>query len=582
MTITNLFSVLGGLALFLYGMNLLGASLEKCAGNRLKSILARLTKSTLRGFLLGAGITAVIQSSSATTVMAVGFVNSGLMTLRQSISIIIGANVGTTITAWILSLTGVNGGAWYVELLKPATFTPVIAFAGIVLFMSGKNRRRKEAAGVALGFAILMFGMEMMSNAVRPLADNPGFTRILTLFSNPILGILAGALITAAIQSSSASIGILQALSMTGAIHYSAALPIIMGMNIGASIPALLSSLGAGREARRASLVYLYFNLIGTAFWLPLIYALNAMFHFAAFDATAVPLGIAVVHTGFKLLCAALILPFSRQLEKLAVISVPEDDQGKASLLDERLFVTPSIALERAREVLLEMADISSKALTDALNMISDYDEKIAQTVVDAEAQADLYEDKLGTYLVKLSGMSMSEQDSHELTKYLHIISDYERISDHAINILESAQEKQEKGLRFSDQAWTELTTLSAAIHEILNISLAALRDDDLAAAARVEPLEQVVDDLTRRIKTRHINRLTRGECTIELGFLLGDLLANLERVSDHCSNVAVCVIEIAHNSFETHEYLHDHEDSREFQRLFESFQSQYALPSAD
>ena len=578
MSIFNLFSVLGGLALFLYGMKILGASLEKCAGNRLKSILARLTRSPLRGLLLGAAITAVIQSSSATTVMAVGFVNSGLMTLRQSIYVIIGSNIGTTITAWILSLAGISGGAWYVELFKPSTFTPVIAFVGIVMYMSSKSRRRKETASVALGFAILMFGMEMMSDAVRPLADSPSFTRILTLFSNPVLGVLAGTVITAALQSSSASIGILQALSMTGALPYSAALPIIMGMNIGASIPALLSSLGAGREARRASLVYLYFNLIGTAFWLPVFYALNGAFHFAIVDMSAAPLGIAVAHTGFKLLCAALIMPFSGHLERLVILSVPEEDQGKVSLLDERLFVTPSIALERSREVLLEMAGTACDALNASLDMVSDYDEKAAQAVLDAEEQVDIYEDKLGTYLVKLSGMSRSERDSHELTKYLHIISDYERISDHAVNIIESAQEKHEKGIRFSDEAWRELTTLTSAIREILNLSVSSLRDNDFAAAAHVEPLEQVIDSLTRRIKSHHINRLTRGECTIEFGFVLSDLLGNLERVSDHCSNVAVCVIEIAHNSLETHEYLHDRADSREFQRLYDQYYETYSL----
>lgn len=574
----NLLSLLGGLALFLYGMDLLGASLEKRAGNRLKSILTRLTSNALNGFLLGVGVTAVIQSSSATTVMAVGFVNSGLMTLKQSISLIIGANVGTAVTSWILSLAGIEGDAWYIAMLKPANFTPIIAFWGIVRFMTAKQQRGKDTACIALGFAILMFGMEMMAGAVQPLADMPEFTRILVMFSSPILGVLAGTALTAIIQSSSASVGILQALSLTGAVTYASAIPIILGQNIGTCVTAMIASIGATRDAKRASMIHLYFNVIGTAVWLAAFYAADAFFHFDFTRMRATPLGIAIVHTVFKLLCTLLLMPFSAQLEKLACLTLPDGREASTPMLDERLFITPAIALEQAHNVLLDMASLSSQTLNGALDLIAGFDPKAAQSILEKEARVDSLEDKLGIYLVKLSSHNMRESDSRELTKYLHILEDYERISDQAVNIVSSAQEKSDKHLRFSDEAWQEISTMMRAVREMLNLTLTALREIDFDAAIQVEPLKQVIDQLHSRIKHRHIHRLTHGSCTIELGFILSDLLANLESVSDHCANVAVCVIEIANSGLEAHEYLRNRACSPDFKRMYEDFQSAYDL----
>ena len=578
MTLSNVLSLLGGLALFIYGMNVLGGALERYAGDRLKSIMARLTSNAASSFLLGAGFTAIVQSSAATTVMAVGFVNSAIMTLRQTIPLIIGANVGTTITGWILSTTGVSGGAWYTDLIKPATFTPVVAFAGILIHMSSRRRKRRDLASILLGFSILMFGMQMMSTAVKPLADIPAFTNILTMFSHPLLGILAGIVIAAAVQSSSASVGILQALSITGAIPYSAAIPMFMGMNIGASFPVLLSAIGSTTEAKRTSLVYLVFNVAGTVIWMLAIALADALFHIPLLHAASNPFGIALAHTLYKLLCAVVILPLSGQLEKLVCLLVPESKDDTAALLDERLFVTPTIALDQARGVLVEMAHLSVKSLTDALDMISDFSEDTAQSILDAEEKVDMYEDKLGTFLVQLSNHRMNEDDHHELTKYLHILSDFERISDHAVNILFSAREKHEKNIRFSDAAWQELGVLNQAIREILDTTGKAFADNDLDVAARVEPLERVIDALTRRIKDRHVQRLTRGICSVEIGFVLNDLLSNIERVSDHCSNVAVAVIEIAHNSLDTHEYLHAESKGKDFQELYEQYEKTYVL----
>lgn len=578
MSLSNILSLLGGLALFIYGMNILGGALERYAGDRLKGIMARLTSKPAGGFLLGAGFTAIVQSSAATTVMAVGFVNSAIMTLRQTIPLIIGANVGTTITGWILSTAGVSGGAWYTDLIKPATFTPVIAFAGILVHMSSKRRKRRDLASVFLGFAILMFGMQMMSTAVKPLAGIPAFTNILLMFSNPILGILAGTLIAAALQSSSASVGILQALSITGAIPYSAAIPIFMGMNIGASFPVLISAIGSTTEAKRTSLVYLVFNVVGTVIWMLVIVLADAFFHIPLLHAAANPFGIALAHTVYKLLCALVEMPLCAQLERLVCLLIPESEDDSFALLDERLFVTPPVALDQAKSVLVDMASLSVKSLTNALDMVSDFDEDTAQSILDAEDKVDMYEDKLGTFLVKLSSHRLNESDQHELSKYLHILSDYERISDHAVNILFSAREKHEKSIRFSDTAWQELGVMGSAIREILSITEKAFAENDLETASRVEPLERVIDSLSRRIKDRHVQRLTQGICSVEIGFVLNDLLANMERVSDHCSNVAVAVIEISHNSFDTHEYLHTEAKRRDFQRMVEQFGKTYAL----
>lgn len=577
----NLLSLLGGLALFLYGMDLLGASLEKRAGNRLKSILTRLTSNALNGFLLGAGVTAVIQSSSATTVMVVGFVNSGLMTLRQSIPLIIGANVGTAVTSWILSLAGIEGDAWYISMLKPANFTPIIAFWGIVRFMSAKHQKRRDTACIALGFAILMFGMEMMSGAVQPLADMPEFTRILVMFSSPILGVLAGTALTAIIQSSSASVGILQALSLTGAVTYASAIPIILGQNIGTCVTAMIASIGVTRDAKRASMIHLYFNVIGTTVWLAAFYAADAFFHFAFTPMQATPLGIAIVHTVFKLLCTLLLMPFSAQLEKLARLTIPDGREVSAPLLDERLFITPAIALEQAHNVLLDMASLASQNLNSALDLIAGFDPKAAQSILEKKARVDSFEDKLRIYLVKLGSHNMCESDNRELTKYLHILEDYVCISDHTADIVSCAREKSDKHLRFSDEAWQEIYTMMCAVREMLNLALTALREIDFDSAIQAEPLKQVIGQLHSRIKRRHIHRLTHGSCTIELGFILSDLLASLESVSDHCSNVAVCIIEIANSDLEAHEYLRDRACSVEFKRMYEDFQSTYALKPA-
>lgn len=584
MGMSDILGLLGGLAMFLYGMNALSAALERRAGNSLKSILTKLTSSKLNGFLLGLVVTAIIQSSSATTVMVVGFVNSGIMTLSQSIYIIMGANVGTAVTSWILSLTGISGSAWYIQLLKPSSFTPVLAIIGIAVYMFTKQEKRKDTASILLGFAVLMFGMEMMSDAVAPLANVPEFTRILTMFSNPILGVLAGAGLTAIIQSSSASVGILQALSLTGSIPYSAAIPIIMGQNIGTCVTAVLSSVGTTRDARRASMVHLIFNVAGTVIWLTVFCIVNAIFNLSFVEMHATPLGIAVVHTTFKLLSTAMLMPFGKQLERMACALIP-DGKGdeEISMLDERLFVTPSVALERAHTVLMEMAQLSIHALFDSLDLLKKYDEKTAQRVIEDENKADKYEDKLGTYLVQLSSHSMSESNSHELTKYLHMIGDLERISDHAVNIMESAQEIYEKKASFSDSATKEIDTIVTAVRDILSNTLKAMETDDLSVAAQVEPLEQVIDLLKKSILARHVDRLTHNECTIEMGFVLNDILSNLERVSDHCSNLAVCIIEIAHNSFDTHEYLHSVKTGRgDFIASYETLKTKYALPERE
>jgi len=580
MGINDALMLFGGLALFLYGMNLMGASLEKCAGNRLKTILSQLTSSPLKGFMLGLVVTAVIQSSSATTVMVVGFVNSGLMTLSQSIYIIMGANVGTAVTSWILSLTGISGSAWYITLFKPATFTPVLALIGIVIFMTAKKQKKKDMSTILLGFAILMFGMEMMSDAVAPLKDMPSFTSIMTMFTNPLLGVLAGAVLTAIIQSSSASVGILQALSMTGSLSYGICIPVIMGQNIGTCVTAVISSVGTSRDARRASMVHLLFNVIGMVVWMSVFYILNAIFKFAFVEWAATPVGIAIVHSAFKFLSTILLMPMGSILEKLACILIKDGkEKDEIPLLDERLFVTPSVALERTHNVLLEMADLSFDALYTSLDLLDNYDDKRVVDVVDAEGRVDVYEDKIGTYLVKLTSRSMSEQDSHELTKYLHIIGDLERLSDHAVNLMESAQEIHEKQLDFGVEVDHELATIKRAVREILKNSQEALRTDNLDLAKLVEPLEQVIDLLNKTIRSRQTSRLSRAETTMEMGFVLNDILTNLERVSDHCSNIAVCIIEIALDSFDTHEYLNEMKvGSSEFLQRYDELKREYAL----
>ncbi|MBE5776578.1 MAG: Na/Pi cotransporter family protein [Clostridiales bacterium] len=580
MNYTNVLSLIGGLAIFLYGMTMMGDALERFAGNRLKSILTRLTSNPLSGFLLGLGVTAVIQSSSATTVMVVGFVNSGIMTLAQSVYIIMGANVGTSVTAWLISLAGLDGSAWYITMFKPSTFTPILALIGIILIMSAKKQRKKDLACILLGFAILMFGMDMMSDAVKPLKDMPSFTNLMTMFQNPVMGVLVGAVLTAIIQSSSASVGILQALSLTGTVSYAAAIPIIMGQNIGTCVTALLSSVGATKDARRASMVHLCFNIVGVIVWLTVFCLFRWIADPAFLNQAISPFGIAVAHSCFNILATCTLAPFGRQLAALATRLVPEGKQKQEiAMLDERLFVTPAIALERSHEVLLDMADLSIRSLKDSLQLLDKYDEKKADRIVDDESRVDMYEDKLGTYLVKLTAQPLSAQDSRELTKYLHMIGDLERISDHAVNLMESAQELHEKQLSFSADAKKELMTLCSAIDEILSNALTSLHQENLTVAGHVEPLEQVIDRLTKLIRSHHIDRLTRGDCTTEMGFILSDILTNLERVSDHCSNIAVAIIEIAAGAFDVHEYLQRvKEGPGDYRENFEMYLRKYSL----
>lgn len=592
MGVKNVLELLCGLALFLYGMNVMGDALKQSAGSKLKAILANLTSSTWKGFLLGLGVTAIIQSSSATTVMVVGFVNSGTMTLTQALGVIMGANVGTAVTAWITALSGIEGASGATDMLawlKPSAWLPILAIIGVIMFMFGKREKRKNIGIILLGFVVLMTGMDIMSASVEGLKGNPTFTSILTMFENPILGVLAGTVLTAVVQSSSASVGILQSMSMTGAISYGAAIPIIMGQNIGTCITAMLSSIGATKNAKRAALMHLYFNVIGVVVWLGLFYAADAVFDFALFNNKADgsiyavdPWVIAGIHTIFKILCVILFAPFTKWLEKLACISVKDSNEvEKTNALDDRLLDTPTVAVERAKVVTLEMAKVSCDALTLSLDMLSEYNQKDADAIRVYEDKADNYEDMLGTYLVKLSGRNMAERDSHEITKLLHLIGDFERISDHAVNILESAEEMNDKKLTFSSEAQRELKVLCGAVREILDITYRSFVAGDVEFASVVESLEQVIDNLKDKIKVNHIKRLQKSECTIEHGFILSDLLNNLERVSDHCSNIAGCVIEISrYDALDMHEYLNamKNSESGEFAEKYKEYSEKYAL----
>ena len=586
MDIFNLLSLLGGLALFLYGMDLMGKALEKKAGGKLKNILATFTSNKFKGFLLGLAVTAVIQSSSATTVMVVGFVNSGLMTLGQAVGVIMGANLGTCVTSWILSLTGISGGdIFWLQLLKPDSFTPVFAFVAIIMLVAFKNNSKKQdTATIFMGFAILMYGMEFMSSAVSGLKDVPEFTEILLFFSNPIMGVLVGLVLTAIIQSSSASVGILQALSITGRVSYATAIPIIMGQHIGTCITALISSFGANKNAKRAAVVHLLFNIIGTILCIGIYLIVSVAVDISDIIARPVtPLSIAVIHTSTILLSIIVEFPLSKYLEKLAGLIVRDDKNPKDevfALLDERLLSTPSIAIERSRTVAVKMSRVAAESIRNSFKLIFDYDEKLVQSVRDDEEKVDKYEDSLGTYLVKVSSKSMSEADSHEVSKLLHMIGDFERISDHAVNIAESAEEIHSKGLSFSPAAKNEIMAMMDAVSEIIGLSLEAFENNDLVKATQVEPLEQVVDSLKLQLKSAHVNRLRKNECTIEMGFVLSDLLTNLERVSDHCSNIAVCLIEIAHDSFDMHEYIQSlkEEHSGQFKKSFEYYLEKYSI----
>jgi len=581
MDIFNVLTMIGGLSLFLFGMNLMGQALERRAGDKLRSLLDRMTSGVFAGFLTGLCITAIIQSSSATTVMVVGFVNSGLMTLRQAINVIMGANVGTTVTAWLLSLSGIDSGNVWVQLLKPSSFTPVLALIGIINYMFCRSSKKKDTGMILLGFATLMFGMETMSGAVAGLKDVPAFTNLFIAFKNPVLGVLAGAILTAVIQSSSASVGILQALAVTGSVSYAAAIPIIMGQNIGTTVTAMISSIGTNKNAKRAAVVHLLFNVIGVVVLLTLFCIVRAAFAPALLNESATMYGIAVAHSAFNLLCTAILLPAGSLLEKLACRIVPDDARVEVvTELDERLLPTPSLALRQSRAVACEMAECSVRALNNALTALTANTPELAQSIRDDEERCDHYEDILGTYLVKLSAQKLGRAESEESTELLKTIGDFERISDHAVNILSSAEEMTRKNLTFSANAKNELITITSAIREILSLALKAFERRDTDIASQVEPLEQVIDTLKEQMRTRHILRMQQGQCSIEAGFVLSDLLTDLERTSDHCSNIAGCIIDASHHNLNLHETLREAKAADSgFQSTFHSYAEKYQLP---
>ena len=589
MDIFGILNMVCGLALFLYGMHVMGEGLTRMSGGRLEQLLERLTQSRLKAVLLGAAVTAVIQSSSATTVMVVGFVNSGIMKLSQAAGVIMGANIGTTVTSWILSLTGLEGSSLLVRLLKPSSFTPVMAMVGVAFLLFTKSEKKHNIGSIFIGFTVLMCGMTMMSDAVKPLANVPEFTGMLLMFTNPVLGMLAGVLLTAVIQSSSASVGILQALCVTGAVKYSAALPIIMGQNIGTCVTALLSSIGASKNAKRAALIHLYFNLIGTVLFMCAFYAFNAVFPFAFLDDAADAAGIAVIHTAFNLAATLVLLPFSSVLERLATLTVRDDEQAERiddfQLLDERFLSTPAFAAEQCRVVTVRMARLTLEAIDAAIDLVDGepYSEEKAGRVEALEAKIDLYEDNLGTYMVKLSHAKLSGEDSHTVSMLLHSISDFERISDHAVNVLRSAREMHEKKLSFSPQAAAELHVFAEAVRDIARRTVDCFDRGDLELAATVEPLESCIDQINSKVKSRHIERLTAGQCTIELGFILQDICTNFERVSDHCSNIALCQIQVPNDELDTHEYSQNvrKTDRDHFAEVRRQYQERYALPDA-
>ncbi len=584
MTIFNELTLVGGLCLFLLGMNLMGQALERRAGGRLRTLLDKMTSRVMLGFLTGLGVTAIIQSSSATTVMVVGFVNSGLMTLRQAINVIMGANVGTTVTAWFLSLAGIDSGSLWVQLLKPASFTPVLALIGIIFYMFCKDTRKKDTGLILLGFTTLMFGMETMSGAVAGLRDVPAFTNLFLAFTNPLLGVLVGALVTAVIQSSSASVGILQALSVTGGVSYAAAIPIIMGQNIGTCVTALLSSVGTNKNARRAAIVHLLFNVLGVTVLLTAFCIVRAVFAPALLQEPATMYGIAIAHSVFNILCTAMLLPAGGLLEKLAMRLVPDGKSAdETAELDKRLLATPSLALQQARTLAGGMASCAARALENALTAFDAYTPQLAQSIREDEERCDHYEDIIGTYLVQLSSRTMSQCESEEATELLKTIGDFERISDHAVNVLESAEELREKGLAFSGTAQEEYGVLAGAVREILHLAINAFAAGDSAAAAQVEPLEEVIDKLKEQMRTRHILRMQRGACSIEAGFVWSDLLTDLERISDHCSNIAGCVLDAAQHNLNLHETLRTvRREDADFRTRLAADAEKYRLPDPE
>ena len=564
MDLFSILTLIGGLALFLYGMNAMGDGLAKVSGGKLEKILENLTSNPIKAVLLGAGVTAVIQSSSATTVMVVGFVNSGIMKLSQAVGVIMGANIGTTITSWISSLTGIPSHNFIIQMFKPTSFSPVLAIVGVIFILFINDSKKKDIGTIFIGFAILMYGMDMMSSAVKPLAEVPEFTNLLLKFSNPLLGVIAGALLTAVIQSSSASVGILQALCLTGAVPFSAAIPIIMGQNIGTCITAILSAIGAKKNAKRAAAVHLYFNLIGTVIFMTVFYLINAVVGFSFFHQAATPAGIAVIHSVFNVTATIILLPFAKGLEKLACLTIRDKKEDvvvsaedrEFMILEPRFLEKPAFAVEQSRNAARKMAEESYNALFTALSLVDKYSEEGVERVENMESKVDRYEDELGTYLVKLSHKDISEADSHSLSIMLHCIGDFERISDHAVNIMESAQELYEKGLKFSENAKKDLEVLGQAVEDIVNTAYEVFDKQDMKLAEKIEPLEEVIDELSKEVKRRHVQRLRNGECTIEMGFILSDITTCLERVADHCSNIGVCVTQVNEDLYDTHSHL--------------------------
>ena len=581
MDIFSIFTLCGGLAFFLYGMTTMSKSLEKMAGGKLERILKRMTSNPLKSLLLGAGITIAIQSSSAMTVMLVGLVNSGVMELGQTIGVIMGSNIGTTLTAWILSLTGIQSENVFVNLLKPENFSPVIALAGIILIMGSKKQKRRDIGRIMVGFSILMYGMELMKESVSPLADMPEFSSLLTAFNNPLLGVLVGAVFTGVIQSSAASVGILQALALTGSITYGMAIPIIMGQNIGTCVTALLSAIGVNRNAKRVAVIHISFNVIGTAVCLVLFYGGNAIFHFTFMNQAVGAVGIAFCHTVFNVLTTLMLLPFSRQLEKLARRMIRTEDKAEQfAFLDPLLLRTPSVAISECTAMTNRMGELAHRNILLAIQQFSDYSEEREAEIIQNEDKLDIYEDRLGNYLVQISQHGVSMDDIHTVSRLLHAIGDFERVGDHALNLQESSQELHEKELRFSDDAKAELDVLISALEEIMDEAFGSFASGDLARARSVEPLEETIDQLIEEIRMRHIHRLQTGDCTIQLGFILSDLLTNLERVSDHCSNIAISVIEESDSDMDPHAYLQDLKTGGAFTEDLREDLRKYRLPT--
>ena len=583
----SILTMLGGLALFLYGMNAMGDGLAKVSGGKLERILEKLTSSPIKAVLLGCGVTAVFLSSSATTVMVVGFVNSGIMKLEQAVGVIMGANIGTTVTSWMLSLTGIESDNFFMQLLKPTSFSPILALIGVILIMFVKSEKKHDIGAIMLGFAILMFGMEMMSGAVEPLADVPEFTNILTMFSNPILGLIAGTVLTAVIQSSSASVGILQALCATGSVSFATALPIIMGQNIGTCVTAMISSIGAKKNAKRAALVHLYFNIIGTLVFMIAFYSINAVVHFSFLGHSANAAGIAVIHSVFNIVATVLLLPFRKGLVKLACLTMPDSEEDLAlaakdeNVLDVRFLEKPAFAVQQAKHAAVDMAEVSRRAVFTAMDLLTDFNEEKADQVERYEQKVDHYEDEIGTYLMQISGGQISREDSQTVAMLLHSIGDFERISDHAMNLCEVARQMQKKEGKFSKKAVEELKIYTDAVREIIAMSYQAFEEEDLKKAEMVEPLEEVIDHIDKEEKKRHMKRLRKEKCTIELGFCLSDIAMNLERIADHCSNIAVYMIQINEDVLDTHEYLDQvkQEDNEDFDVMYNQYRKKYALP---